>query len=63
MRVKEMRDLSNEEIVTKISDTRREIVDMRFQLACRKLESPAKLRQARRRLAQLLTVQCQKSTK
>jgi large subunit ribosomal protein L29 len=60
MKVKEIRELNNEEINSKIDDTRKSIVDLRFQLAMRKLESPAKLRTARKLLAQLLTIQNEK---
>lgn len=60
MKVKEIRELNNEEIISKIDDTRKSIVDLRFQLAMRKLESPAKLRTARKLLAQLLTIQNEK---
>ncbi len=60
MRVKEMRELSPEELNARIDETRKTIVDLRFQLALRKLESPAKLRQERKQLAQLLTVATEK---
>lgn len=60
MRVREMRELTAEEIKTRIDETRKEIVELRFQLAVRKLESPAKLGAARRRLAQLLTIQSER---
>lgn len=60
MRVKEMRELSPEELNARIDETRKTIVDLRFQLALRKLESPAKLRQERKKLAQLLTVATEK---
>jgi len=60
MKVKELRDLATEELQVKINDTRKQIVDMRFQLAMRKLESPAKLRTARKDLARLLTIQTEK---
>lgn len=63
MRVREIRDLTSEELLARIGDTRREIVDLRFQLATRKLESPAKLRQARQRLSRLLTIQTEKNRK
>lgn len=61
MRTHEIREMSGEDVNTRINDTRREIVELRFQLAARKLESTAKLRQARRRLARLLTIQSEKS--
>jgi len=62
MKVREMRELSADELKSRIDDTRREIVELRFQLAARKLENTAKLGQARKRLAQLLTVQGQKAS-
>jgi large subunit ribosomal protein L29 len=60
MKVRELRELNSEELQTKIVDARKQIVEMRFQLAMRKLESPAKLRTARKTLAQLLTIQTEK---
>ena len=59
MRVKEIRELAQEELKNKIDDTRRQILEMRFQLATRKLDSPAKLRTARKTLARLLTIRSQ----
>jgi large subunit ribosomal protein L29 len=61
MKVREIRELSADELKSKIDDTRKTLVEMRFALAQRKLESPAKLRTTRRRLAQLLTIQTEKS--
>jgi len=60
MKVRELIDLNVEELQTKIADQRKQIVDMRFQLAMRKLESPAKLRTAKKTLARMLTIQTQK---
>jgi large subunit ribosomal protein L29 len=57
MRVKEIRELSDEEIAGKITDTRKEIVSLRFELATRKLRNTASLGQARQRLSRLLTIQ------
>ncbi|MBY0356932.1 MAG: 50S ribosomal protein L29 [Candidatus Obscuribacterales bacterium] len=60
MRVKEVRDLSAEELNAKVADTRKEIVELRFQLAGRKLENPAAIRVARKRLSRLLTIQTER---
>jgi large subunit ribosomal protein L29 len=60
MKVREIRELNQEEIQAKIGDARKQIVDLRFQLAMRKLESPAKLRRARKDLARFLTIQTEK---
>jgi large subunit ribosomal protein L29 len=57
MRVKEIRELSDEEIVGKVTDTRKEIVSLRFELATRKLRNTASLGEARKRLSRLLTIQ------
>lgn len=56
MRVKEIRELSDEEIAGKITDTRKEIVQLRFELATRKLRNTASVSAARQRLARLLTI-------
>jgi large subunit ribosomal protein L29 len=63
MKVKEIRDLSPEDIKNKINDMHREIVNLRFQMAAHKLESPSKLRLARRTLSRLLTIQTQNASK
>ncbi len=61
MKVREIRELTHDDIKSRIDDTRKSIVELRFQLAMRKLESPAKLRQARKQLARLLTIQTEKT--
>lgn len=63
MRVHEMKEMSPEDLQASIIDTRKELVQLRFQLAARKLESPAKLRQARQKLSRLITIQHQKALK
>jgi large subunit ribosomal protein L29 len=61
MKVREIRELSQEEIQAKIGETRKQIVDLRFLHAMRKLDSSAKLRTAKKHLARLLTIQTQKT--
>ncbi len=63
MKIKEMRELSQEELNTQVADTRKEIVSLRFAHSLRKLESTAKLRQTKKRLAQLLTIITEKADK
>ena len=60
MKVKEMRELSKDELASRVDETRKSLVEMRFQLALRKLENPAKLRTTRKELAQMLTVLTEK---
>lgn len=59
MRIKEIRELSEVELANSINDARKEIVELRFQLAMRKLENPSKLRLVRKRLARLITIQAE----
>jgi large subunit ribosomal protein L29 len=61
MKIHEIRDLDPEEISAHIIDARKQIVELRFQQSSRKLENPAKLRDARRHLARLLTIASEKS--
>ena len=56
MRVKEIRELSDEELKGKIDESRREIVQLRFELAARKLQNTAAIANAKKRLARLLTI-------
>jgi ribosomal protein L29 len=57
MRLHEMRELNADDLKAQITDTRREIVSLRFQLAALKLTNPAKLKGARKQLSRLLTIQ------
>lgn len=63
MKAREIRDLSPDDIKSRIDDSRREIVELRFQMAAHKLESPTKLRLARRNLSRLLTIQTESQRK
>ena len=53
--------LSDIEIKEKIDLTRRELFDLRFQLATRQLSETHRFKKARVKLAQLLTVQGERS--
>jgi len=57
MKTKEIRELAAEEITARIYDTRKQIVENRFQQATAKLTNVAAIRQARKTLARLLTIQ------
>ena len=55
--IKEVRDLSDSEIVQKILLTKKELLELRMQKATGKLEQPHKFKAARRYLSHLMTVQ------
>ena len=61
MKVKEIREFTTEELQSRINETRKEIVELRFQHALRKLENQAKLPQSRKLLSRLLTIQSEKA--
>ena len=54
--IAEVRKLSSDQINEQIDAARRELFDLRFQQATRRLENPHRFKQARIKLAQLLTV-------
>ncbi len=62
MRAEELRRLSDEELVRKLGESRQELFKIRFQAATGALESSARLRQARREIARILTVQNERTT-
>ena len=59
--IAEVRKLTDSELTEQISGTRRELFDLRFQRATSRLETPHRFRHARVKLAQLLTVQQERS--
>nr|YP_002049229.1 50S ribosomal protein L29 [Paulinella chromatophora]ACB43019.1 50S ribosomal protein L29 [Paulinella chromatophora] len=52
-----IRQFDNTDLREQIEATRRELFDLRFQQATRRLENPHRFKRARIKLAQLLTVQ------
>lgn len=56
MKVKEIRELSTEEIQVKIKETKEEIFNLRFQQATGSIEKPSRLRELRHTVARMKTV-------
>jgi large subunit ribosomal protein L29 len=56
MKVKEIREMTNEEIQAKINSLKEELFNLRFQLAVNNLENTARIREVRRSIAQCKTV-------
>ena len=56
MKVKEIRELSNEEINKKLVETKEELFNLRFQQATGTLEKPSRIRDLRHTVARLKTV-------
>ena len=57
MKNAEIRELTQDELVRALDDTRREVFNLRMQLQTGQLEDTARIRHARREVARLLTEQ------
>ena len=55
--IAEVRKLTDSDLSERITATRRELFDLRFQQATRRLEHPHRFKEARIKLAHLQTVQ------
>ncbi len=56
VKVKEIRELSTEEIIAKIKECKEELFNLRFQQATGNLEKPSRLRELRHTVARMKTV-------
>ena len=57
LKARDLRDLSNDELVQRLADTRQELFNLRFQSATGALENTTRLKLARQEIAKILTVQ------
>lgn len=56
MKVKEIRELTTDQIIAKIKETKEELFNLRFQQATGNLEKPSRIRELRHTVARLKTV-------
>ena len=56
MRARDLRALSDDELERRMTETRQELFNLRFQSATGALENSARLRMAKREIARLLTI-------
>jgi large subunit ribosomal protein L29 len=56
VKIKEARNLDDEQLVEKVREFRDELFNLRFRNATGELENTARLREARRSLARVLTI-------
>ena len=56
MSTKDLRGLSSEELRTKEKELRQELLNLRFQHATRQLENTARIPEAKREIARVLTI-------
>jgi large subunit ribosomal protein L29 len=63
LRAREVRELSDDELVKRLAESREELFNLRFQAATGALENTARLKLAKRDIARILTVQAERASK
>ena len=61
MNVKEIRDMSNDELVKEVASLSEELYNLRFQQATGSLENPARIKDSRKTIARIKTVQTERA--
>ena len=56
MKAKELRDLTSEELMSKLNDFKSELFSLRFQLATGQLENTARIKMVKKDIARVQTV-------
>ena len=56
MRTRDLREMTNEQLLDRLADTRKELFNLRFQAATGALENSTRLKLAKREIARILTV-------
>ena len=56
MTIKEIRDMSNEELNKEVVSLKEELFNLRFQQATGQLENPARMREVKKTIARIKTV-------
>ena len=60
MKASKLRELSDDELIGRFKDTRKELFNLRFQHATGQLDNPHKLNATRREIARLITMQAER---
>jgi large subunit ribosomal protein L29 len=60
MKASEIRDLSVEELALKLADLQKEEFNLKFQLAMGDIENPMRIREVRKTVAKIKTIQKEK---
>lgn len=56
MKIKELRELSNEDLLKKIDECKEELFNLRFSQATGNLEKPARINELRKQVARMKTI-------
>lgn len=57
MKAKELQEFSDVELVSKAAELKEELFNLRFQMATGQLENPMRIREVRKNIARVKTVQ------
>jgi large subunit ribosomal protein L29 len=63
MKVKDIRDMSNGELNQKLASLKEELFNLRFQLATGQLENPMRIKEVKKTIARIKTVQREQEIK
>ena len=63
MKANELRDLTDDELVDQMRETRKQLFNLRFQHATGQLDNPRKLRLVRQDIARIMTIQNERDNK
>ena len=63
MKVNEIRNLSTAELTEKVAGLKEELFNLRFQLATGQLENPMRIREVKKTIARIMTVQREEELK
>jgi large subunit ribosomal protein L29 len=61
LRARDLRDLTDEQLTSRLAETRQELFNLRFQSATGALENTTRLKLAKREIARILTIQNERS--
>jgi large subunit ribosomal protein L29 len=62
MKTKELKGQSDDQMASQLGEMKREQFNLRFQAATGQLEKPARVREVRRTIARIKTLQTQRAT-
>jgi large subunit ribosomal protein L29 len=60
MKAKDLRELSDEELERKLTETRQELFNLRFQFVTGALENPARMALVKRDIARVITIRAER---
>jgi len=63
MKVKDFRDMSETELVQKLAGLKEELFNLRFQLATGQLENPMRIKEVKKTIARVKTIQREQELK